>query len=63
MLALAVGVKDIGRQIVSIPARSPFEAAVNAEKFVDGIYGGRLYSHALRVVKVPAAGEEELRAA
>ncbi len=63
VLALASGLKDVGRQCISLYAKSPFEAALEAEKLIDAYYGGHIYSHAKSVSEIPADSRQNLQAA
>lgn len=63
VLALASGIKDVGLQIVNLYARTPFEAALEAEKLLDTYYKGNLYTHAKAVSEIPVSEKQNISVA
>ena len=54
-LELINGNRKIGRTSIQVQAKSPFTAAIQAEKLVDSQYGDNVYSHTLKVNPVSHA--------
>ena len=54
-LELNNGNRKIGRTSIKVQAKSPFTAAIQAEKLIDSQYGETVYSHTLKVNPVSYA--------